>query len=117
MAELDRAPLCATITEENDDVRNHGHYRQVGGEARTGFARRRPGSPRHRAATREKGEEWAALGCEIALADMEGAPALTAAFAGATAVFILPPPVFDPGARISRGAGGDRQRRRGTESD
>jgi uncharacterized protein YbjT (DUF2867 family) len=44
----------------------------------------------------KKGEEWAALGCEIAVAEMEDAPALTAAFAGATAVFILPPPVFDP---------------------
>jgi uncharacterized protein YbjT (DUF2867 family) len=44
----------------------------------------------------KKGAEWAALGCEIALADMEDAPALTAALAGATAVFILPPPVFDP---------------------
>lgn len=43
-----------------------------------------------------KGEEWAALGCEIALAEMEDAAALTAAFTGATAVFILPPPVFDP---------------------
>ena len=44
----------------------------------------------------KKGEEWAALGCELALAEMEDASALTAAFAGATAVFILPPPQFDP---------------------
>jgi NAD(P)H dehydrogenase (quinone) len=43
-----------------------------------------------------KGREWAALGCEVAVATMEDAPALTKAFAGATGVFILPPPVFDP---------------------
>jgi NAD(P)H dehydrogenase (quinone) len=43
-----------------------------------------------------KAEVWAALGCELALADMEDAPALTRAFEGAAAVFILPPPVFDP---------------------
>jgi NAD(P)H dehydrogenase (quinone) len=43
-----------------------------------------------------KGQEWAALGCDVALAEMEDASALTDAFIGATAVFILPPPVFDP---------------------
>jgi NAD(P)H dehydrogenase (quinone) len=43
-----------------------------------------------------KGEEWAAQGCEVALASMEDATALARAFAGARAVFILPPPVFDP---------------------
>jgi uncharacterized protein YbjT (DUF2867 family) len=43
-----------------------------------------------------KGEIWAALGCEIALAEMEDAAALTHAFAGASGVFILPPPQFDP---------------------
>lgn len=43
-----------------------------------------------------KGEAWAKLGCEIALAEMEDAAALTKAFAGATGVFILPPPCFDP---------------------
>jgi NAD(P)H dehydrogenase (quinone) len=43
-----------------------------------------------------KGAAWAARGCEIALADMNDATALTAAFAGAEAVFILPPSEFDP---------------------
>jgi NAD(P)H dehydrogenase (quinone) len=43
-----------------------------------------------------KGREWAALGCEVALAAMEDTPALTKAFAGASGVFILSPPVFDP---------------------
>ena len=43
-----------------------------------------------------KGEEWVALGCELALANMEDASALTDAFTGATAVFILPPSEFDP---------------------
>jgi uncharacterized protein YbjT (DUF2867 family) len=44
----------------------------------------------------KKGDAWAALGCEIALAEMEDSEALTKAFAGATAVFILPPSEFDP---------------------
>jgi NAD(P)H dehydrogenase (quinone) len=44
----------------------------------------------------KKGEVWAALGCEIALAEMEDTAALTKAFTGATAVFILPPSEFDP---------------------
>jgi uncharacterized protein YbjT (DUF2867 family) len=43
-----------------------------------------------------KGEEWAARGCEVALAGLEDAAALTAAFTGAEGVFILPPSEFDP---------------------
>ena len=43
-----------------------------------------------------KGQPWAALGCDVALAEMEDAAALTAAFAGASAVFVLPPSEFDP---------------------
>jgi NAD(P)H dehydrogenase (quinone) len=68
---------------------------KVGGElARSLLAVGRP----VRAIVRDakKGEEWAALGCELALADMEDAPALTRAFTGATAVFVLPPSEFDP---------------------
>jgi NAD(P)H dehydrogenase (quinone) len=68
---------------------------KVGGElARTLLAAGQP----VRAVVRDarKGGEWAALGCQVALAEMEDASALTDAFEGATAVFILPPPVFDP---------------------
>ncbi|MBZ9992896.1 NAD(P)H-binding protein [Mesorhizobium sp. BH1-1-4] len=43
-----------------------------------------------------KGQQWAALGCEVAIAAMEDAEALTEAFKGAEAAFVLPPPVFDP---------------------
>jgi uncharacterized protein YbjT (DUF2867 family) len=43
-----------------------------------------------------KADPWAARGCEIALAAMEDADALTRAFRGAEAVFVLLPPVFDP---------------------
>jgi len=43
-----------------------------------------------------KGEAWAALGCDLALAEMEDASALTDAFTGSTAVFVLPPSEFDP---------------------
>jgi NAD(P)H dehydrogenase (quinone) len=44
----------------------------------------------------EKGEVWAAQGCQIALAEMNNAKALQAAFAGADGVFILLPPNFAP---------------------
>jgi uncharacterized protein YbjT (DUF2867 family) len=43
-----------------------------------------------------KGAEWAALGCEVAIANMDDAAALTEAFKGASGVFILPPSDFDP---------------------
>lgn len=39
---------------------------------------------------------WAARGCQLAIARMEDADALAAAFEGAQGVFILPPPEFDP---------------------
>ena len=68
---------------------------KVGGElARTLLAAGQP----VRAVVRdvEKGREWAALGCEIAVAEMEDAWALADAFTGVAAAFILPPPVFDP---------------------
>ncbi|WP_322101441.1 NmrA family NAD(P)-binding protein [Paraburkholderia sp. J41] len=44
----------------------------------------------------EKGAPWAARGCEIALAQMHDAAALRCAFEGASGVFVLLPPVFDP---------------------
>lgn len=44
----------------------------------------------------EKGAPWAARGCEIALAQMHDAAALRRAFEGASGVFVLLPPVFDP---------------------
>lgn len=43
-----------------------------------------------------KAAYWADQGCDVAFAHMEDAQALTAAFKGATGVFILPPPGFDP---------------------
>jgi uncharacterized protein YbjT (DUF2867 family) len=43
-----------------------------------------------------KAQPWAESGCEIAIADIGDASTLTAAFAGAQAVFVLIPPVFDP---------------------
>jgi NAD(P)H dehydrogenase (quinone) len=44
----------------------------------------------------KKGEAWAARGCQLAVAKMEDASALTAAFTGAMGVFVLPPSEFDP---------------------
>ncbi len=43
-----------------------------------------------------KGREWAARGCEVALANIEDAAPLTAAFRGAEAVFVMVPSNFDP---------------------
>jgi NAD(P)H dehydrogenase (quinone) len=68
---------------------------QVGGAlARTLLAAHHP----VRAVVRDadKARTWAALGCEIALASMNDASALAAAFEGAKGVFILPPSEFDP---------------------
>jgi uncharacterized protein YbjT (DUF2867 family) len=43
-----------------------------------------------------KGTAWAARGCDLALAEMDDAAQLAAAFAGAEGVFLLPPSEFDP---------------------
>ena len=43
-----------------------------------------------------KGAAWAGRGAEVALADVNDAAALTRAFNGAEAVFVLLPPTFDP---------------------
>ncbi|MET0935339.1 MAG: NmrA family NAD(P)-binding protein [Luteibacter sp.] len=68
---------------------------QVGGAiAETLFAQ---GTP-FRAVVRDaaKGEAFAARGAEVALAGLDDTPALTRAFEGAEAVFVLLPPLFDP---------------------
>jgi uncharacterized protein YbjT (DUF2867 family) len=44
----------------------------------------------------DKAKAWAGRGCELAQATIEDAAALTAAFRGAEAVFVLVPPNFDP---------------------
>jgi NAD(P)H dehydrogenase (quinone) len=44
----------------------------------------------------DKGRSWSDLGCEVAIAEMEDAEALTRAFTSVAGVFILPPPNFDP---------------------
>ena len=43
-----------------------------------------------------KGRFWSDLGCEVAIAEMEEAEALTRAFTDVTGVFVLPPSNFDP---------------------
>jgi NAD(P)H dehydrogenase (quinone) len=68
---------------------------QVGGVVgRTLLAARKP----VRAVVRNagKGQEWSERGCDVALATIEDAASLAAAFKGAEAVFILVPPIFDP---------------------
>ena len=68
---------------------------KVGGElARSLLAAGQP----VRAVLRDKTKAgaWAALGCDIAIAEMTDAVALAKAFGGASAVFILPPSEFDP---------------------
>ena len=68
---------------------------KVGGElARTLLAAGQPVRAIVRNA--DKGRAWVAQGCELALANMTDRAALTNAFTGADAVFVLPPPEFDP---------------------
>jgi len=68
---------------------------QVGGAvARALLAARLPVRAVVRAAG--KGVTWAERGCEVAIADMNDAVALTATFTGAEGVFVLIPPIFDP---------------------
>ena len=43
-----------------------------------------------------KGKPWADKGCEVAIADIGDAEALTAAFAGVDGVFLMTPPNYDP---------------------
>ena len=43
-----------------------------------------------------KGRAWLERGCEVALATIEDATSLVAAFRGAEGVFVLVPPNFDP---------------------
>src|SRR5437588_9937716 len=43
-----------------------------------------------------KGQAWADRGCEVALATIEDAVSLAAAFQGTEGVFVLVPPNFDP---------------------
>jgi NAD(P)H dehydrogenase (quinone) len=43
-----------------------------------------------------KGAAWKKCGCEVALAEMNDAPSLSAAFTGASGVFVLIPSNYDP---------------------
>ena len=43
-----------------------------------------------------KAAPWVERGCDLAIAEMSDASALTRAFAGAGGVFVLIPPIFDP---------------------
>ena len=68
---------------------------QVGGAcARALLAARLPVRAVLHAAS--KGAVWAERGCAVAIAEMNDAGALTAAFTGAEGVFVLIPPIFDP---------------------
>src|ERR1700678_3810007 len=43
-----------------------------------------------------KGDEWAALGCEVSVASIGDAEAMTEAFRGMDGVFLMTPPNYDP---------------------
>jgi len=45
---------------------------------------------------RAKGEAWAVRGCEVAVAETEDVAALTAAFEGVEAAYVMLPPTYDP---------------------
>ena len=49
----------------------------------------------------DKGQAWRKLGCEVALATIDDAASLTAAFRGAESVFVLVPSNFDPSPEFS----------------
>jgi NAD(P)H dehydrogenase (quinone) len=67
----------------------------VGGEmARTLLAAKK--SVRAIVRDAKKGEEWARLGCEVAVADLNDVKSLTAAFQGVDGVFTMLPPIYDP---------------------
>lgn len=44
----------------------------------------------------DKGKPWSEKGCDVALAAIDDAAALTKAFAGADGVFLMTPPNYDP---------------------
>jgi NAD(P)H dehydrogenase (quinone) len=46
--------------------------------------------------SREKGDEWAARGCEVSIASLDDAAAMTEAFRGVEGVFLMTPPNYDP---------------------
>jgi uncharacterized protein YbjT (DUF2867 family) len=46
--------------------------------------------------SRAKAEEWAALGCEVSVASIDDAAAMTDAFRGVDGVFLMTPPNYDP---------------------
>ena len=46
--------------------------------------------------SRAKGDEWAALGCEVFVASVDDAAAMTEAFRGVDGVFLMTPPNYDP---------------------
>jgi uncharacterized protein YbjT (DUF2867 family) len=54
---------------------------------------------------RSKGDPWARLGCDIAVADLSDAEALASAFEGAAGIFAMLPPVFDPAPGFTEAAG------------
>jgi NAD(P)H dehydrogenase (quinone) len=46
--------------------------------------------------SRAKGDEWAALGCDVFVASIDDAEAMTEAFRGVDGVFLMTPPNYDP---------------------
>jgi NAD(P)H dehydrogenase (quinone) len=46
--------------------------------------------------SRAKGDEWAALGCEICVASVDDVTAMTEALRGVDGVFLMTPPNYDP---------------------
>jgi NAD(P)H dehydrogenase (quinone) len=46
--------------------------------------------------SRAKGDEWAALGCNVFVASIDDAEAMTEAFRGVDGVFLMTPPNYDP---------------------
>jgi len=62
---------------------------------------------------RSKGAVWAALGCDVAVADLSDAAALSGAFEGTEGVFAMLASRFRPGPGLPRGQGVCRSAARG----
>jgi NAD(P)H dehydrogenase (quinone) len=89
------AKRSSTLEEEENMIAVTGITGRIGGQL-AGHLLTQGISVRGVVRDPKKGEDWKRQGCEVAAAQPLDEKALTEAFRGAEAVFILPPPVFDP---------------------
>jgi uncharacterized protein YbjT (DUF2867 family) len=101
ITDIEARMRCGDIATHGKSSRRNSMYAITGITGKVGGALARAllaRGQRVRAIVRnvDKGHVWAERGCEVALATMQDATSLSAAFEGADGVFILPPSEFDP---------------------